>query len=244
MFKRLRKPASPPEPAASRVAVLAGQTVAYTLKRSPRRRSIGLRVDHRGLTVSMPSRAPESWLQEVLRERADWVVEKLDGWQARQPLEQLWSDGASIPFLGELLSLRVVTGVSGATVQHDGELRVALRGEADPARIEKTVTLWYRRQALSLFAERVAHFAPLLGVAPTDVKLTTARTRWGSCTARGTVRLNLQLIKLPHHLIDYVVAHELAHLIEMNHSAAFWAKVASVCPDYARCRSELKAVAL
>lgn len=244
MFKRLRKPALPTEPAAARVAVLTGQSVPYTLQRSSKRRSIGLRVDHRGLTVSMPSRAPESWLAEVLQQRAGWVLEKLSGWQARQPLEQIWADGEFIPYLGEQLVLRVVAGMAGATVLAGGELRVALRGEADPARVERAVTLWYRRQALALFAARVAHYAPLLGVSPTEIKLTTARTRWGSCTARGTVRLNLQLVKLPHHLIDYVVAHELAHLIEMNHSPAFWARVASVCPDYARRRSELKAVAL
>jgi predicted metal-dependent hydrolase len=90
----------------------------------------------------------------------------------------------------------------------------------------------------------VAHYAAVLQVAPAEIRLTTAKTRWGSCTARGTVRLNLQLVKLPMRLIDYVVVHELAHLREMNHSAAFWCVVGGACPDYAKLRRELKAVGL
>ena len=83
-----------------------------------------------------------------------------------------------------------------------------------------------------------------MNVSPRTIKLSSAKTQWGSCTARGTVRLNTQLIKLPLRLIDYVVVHELAHLREMNHSAAFWSVVGSVCPGYVKLRRELKAVAL
>lgn len=245
MFKRLHKLVTPSATSSEqRAAVLAGKHITYTLKRSSKRLSIGLRIDHRGLTVSVPLRAPESWLHEVLQHRADWVVEKLDGWQMRQTLEQCWADGEAIPYLGELLTLQIISGVAGATVQQDETLRLCLRGEATPERIERAVTAWYRRQAVQVFRERVAHFAPLLKVAPAEIRLTSARTRWGSCTSHGTVRLNLQLIKLPHHLIDYVVVHELAHLREMNHSPAFWQVVASVCPDYARWRAELKAIPL
>jgi len=84
----------------------------------------------------------------------------------------------------------------------------------------------------------------LLNVMPRAIKLSSAKTQWGCCTARGTVRLNRQLIKLPLHLIDYVVVHELAHLREMNHSAAFWCVVETACPDYIRLRRELKACGL
>jgi len=238
MFKRLRKLIAPAKPVAveQRVVLLAGKPVSYTLKRSARRRSIGLRVDGQGLTVSMPHKTSERWLNEVLRDRADWLVEKLDGLQARKLPEQQWRDGETVPYLGELLTLRVV--VSAVPVHQCGaELLVY----GNDARVEKLVTLWYRRQATMLFAARVAHFADRLNVAPASIKLSSAKTRWGSCTSRGVVRLNLQLIKLPQYLIDYVVVHELAHLREMNHSDAFWRVVASVCPDYLVLRAELKA---
>ena len=92
------------------------------------------------------------------------------------------------------------------------------------------MTQWYRNEALQVFRECVEHFAPLLQVSPQEIKLTAARTQWGNCTVHGVVRLNWQLVKMPLHLIDYVVVHELAHLVEMNHSPAFWRVVESACP--------------
>lgn len=244
MFGKLRNLVTPPT-VEQRAALLAGKHVTYTLKRSVKRRSIGLRIDDRGLTVSMPLRASERWLHSVLEEKAQWVVEKLDGWQSRKPAELHWTDGEIIPFLGERLTLRVRQSLFAAPVHRQGkELWVFVADDGDEAHIGRLVARWYRQQAEPLFAERVAHYAPQLGVAPREVKLSAAKTQWGSCTARGTVRLNEQLIRLPLKLIDYVVVHELAHLREMNHSAAFWEVVASACPDYAKLRRELKSVGL
>ena len=263
MLKRLRNLVSPPGVPArgmsgvspslrndppsveQRAALLAGKNISYTLKRSSRRRSIGLRIDDRGLTVSVPLRASEKWLYSVLQDKAHWVVEKLDGWQMRKPVEIRWADGEMIHYLGEALTLRAVPCLFAATpVLRCGELSVFIANDGGAAQIERAVAHWYQLEAERLFAERVAHYAALLDVAPRVVRLSSAKTQWGCCTARGTVRLNKQLVKLPLRLVDYVVVHELAHLREMNHSAAFWEVVGSVCPDYARLRRELKAVAL
>lgn len=244
MFKRLSTLVSPPA-VEQRAALLAGKHITYILKRSGKRRSIGLRIDDRGLTVSMPLRASERWLQSVLQDKAHWVVEKLDGWQSRKPVEVRWADGETIPFLGELLTLRVRQSLFAAPVHRQGNgLWVFVANECDGAHIGELVSHWLRREAEQLFGERVAYYAPLLNVAPRALKLSAAKTQWGSCTARGTVRLNEQLIRLPLRLIDYVVVHELAHLREMNHSAAFWEVVASACPDYVKLRRELKSVGL
>ena len=98
------------------------------------------------------------------------------------------------------------------------------------------------RQARKLFIERLDHFAPLLGVQWQKLSLSNAATRWGSASADGSIRLNWRLIHFRLPVIDYVVAHELAHLREMNHSAAFWDVVRSVVPDYERMRTTLKDV--
>jgi predicted metal-dependent hydrolase len=228
-----------------RAALLAGKHITYTLKRSGKRRSIGLRIDDRGLTVSVPLRASEKWLSSVLQEKARWVVEKLDGWQTCKPPELRWQDGEKIDYLGELLELRVVQSLFATPAHHHNkELWVFVGDDSDTAHIEQAVSHWYHREAEQLFARRVAHYAPLLNAVPRTVKLSQAQTQWGSCTAHGSVRLNVQLIKLPERLIDYVVVHELAHLRELNHSAAFWRVVESVCPDYSSLRGELKAVAI
>lgn len=244
MLKRLRNLVAPPA-VEQRDALLAGKHITYTLKRSSKRRSIGLRIDDRGLSVSMPLRASESWLHSVLQDKARWVVEKLDGWQLREPAVMRWADGEEIDYLGELLTLRVNQGLFAAPPTRRGsELWVSVVNDSETAHIEQAVSRWYRHEAEQLFAERVAHYTPLLKVAPRAIKLSSAKTQWGCCTVSGTVHLNVQLVKLPLRLIDYVVAHELAHLRELNHSAAFWAVVESVCPEYARLRKELKAVAL
>ncbi|MGZ8257239.1 MAG: M48 family metallopeptidase [Gallionella sp.] len=229
-----------------RATMLAGQSITYTLKRSSKRRSIGLRIDDRGLTVSMPLRASELWLDSVLSEKAAWVVEKLQGWQARLPLPKTtWQDGEALDYLGEQLTLRVERGSFVAPAQRRADaLYVFVKPSATELHIERAVMLWYRTQALQLFTDRCAHYAALMAAVPLRIELSTATTLWGCCTASGTVRLNLQLIKLPLHLIDYVVVHELAHLHQMNHSAAFWAEVKFACPDYLKHRAELKAIAL
>ncbi len=244
MLKRLRNMVSPPA-CEQRAALLAGKNIAYTLKRSSRRRSIGLRIDDRGLTVSVPLRASEKWLHSVLQDKAHWVVEKLGGWQARKPVEARWADGETIPYLGEMLTLRVVQSLFAAPAhRRGGKLWIFVSNDGSTNEVERAVTLWYQQEALQLFGQRVAHYAPLLNVAPRTVKLSAAKTQWGCCTARGSVRLNTQLIKLPLRLIDYVVAHELAHMREMNHSAKFWEVVGSVCQNYVKLRRELKTVAL
>lgn len=242
MLKRLKSLLVPPS-VEQRAALLAGKRITYTLKRSNKRRSIGLRIDDRGLTVSVPLRSSEKWLDSVLQDKASWVVEKLDGWQVKTSPEMRWADGETIQYLGELLDLRVVPSLF-ATPAHrrDGELFVFSGSE--PASIEAAVSLWYQLEAGKLFAERVAYYAPLLDVAPRAVKLSAAKSQWGSCTAQGVVRLNRQLIKLPLRLVDYVVVHELAHLREMNHSARFWDVVGMVCPDHSGLRSELRKISL
>jgi len=240
MLKMLRR-LMPPAVVEQRSIQLAGKPVTYTLKRTSRRRSIGLRIDDRGLTVNMPLRASEKWLRSVLEEKAAWVVEKLESWQARKPSQQNWTDGETILYRGEHFTLRIIPSLFDAPPQLHGTQLIVHVSEIDnPALIEKILMRWYRHQALQLFTECIGHFAPLMKVNPGEIKISSARTQWGSCTTRGTVRLNWQLIKMPLHLVDYVVVHELAHLREMNHSAAFWAVVESVCPDYAKRRAELR----
>lgn len=220
---------------------LADKLISYTLKRSSRRRSIGLQISDQGLVVSMPLRASEKWLHSVLQEKALWVVSKLDSWQGKQMPVTKWANGELLLFRGETFALRVVQSLFKAPPQLTAdELLIHLVDTENQAGLHKVVLQWYKQEAERVFAECVEHFAPLMNVRPREIRLTSARTQWGSCTVQGVVRLNWQLVTMPLHLIDYVVVHELAHLQEMNHSAAFWRVVESVCPDYAKTRGELR----
>ncbi len=241
MLNKLQKLHTSPPVQEQRTVQLADKHISYTLKRSSRRRSIGLQINEQGLTVSMPLRASEKWLHSVLQEKARWVLDKLENWQSKQAPVQKWSDGEPLLFRGETFTLRIFPGLFSAAPQltHD-ELIIHVVDSGNQLSINKKVLKWYKQEALRVFNECVEHFSPLMGVSPREIKLTSARTQWGSCTAQGVVRLNWQLVTMPLHLIDYVVVHELAHLQEMNHSPAFWRVVQSACPDYARVRRELR----
>lgn len=220
---------------------IAGKIVSYTLKRSARRRSIGLQINDQGLTVTLPLRASEKWLHSVLQEKAAWVADKLDNWQSKKAHVRKWADGEPVLFRGENFTLRIVSGLQRATPQLSAtELVIPVYDTGNERVIFRKILHWYKREAEQLFQECVEHFAPLMRVSPKEIKLTSAKTQWGSCTAEGVVRLNWQLVTMPLHLIDYVVVHELAHLQEMNHSPAFWKVVEGGCPDYAALRKELR----
>lgn len=245
MLKLLKNLVEPPA-IEQRAVFLHGKRITYTLKRSRNRRSIGLHIDERGLTVSVPIRSSEIWLRSVLQEKAHWVVTRLDGWQqANVPADTNWSDGGKIAYLGDLLSLRVVQSLFVTPAyRRNKELLIFVINGTGQVEIENSANDWYREEAEQLFSSRVAYYAPLLNVVPSAIKLSSARTQWGCCTAKGVVLLNLNLIKLPLRLIDYVVVHELAHLREMNHSTKFWDVVKIVCPDYASLRDELRNISI
>lgn len=219
-----------------------GGEIRYLLKRSPRRRTIALRIDGDGLTVNAPARAPLYRLEEVLADKAGWVREKLALMLERRPPQRLWQDGETLPLLGEEVRLTVVTGrVRAVPLLAEDQLRVEVADISDAGAVQAKVMKWYRATALADFTARVARCAALLGVPFPPLSLSNAASRWGSCTARGAVRLNWRLIKAPPHLIDYVVAHELAHLKHLDHSPAFWRTVVMLYPDCLAARRELKA---
>ena len=221
--------------------LLGNEEVSYLLRRSPRRRTVGLRIDQSGLTVSVPARAPQRAWEAILREKSGWVLDKLEALRARSVPAFAWRDGELLPFLGSPIELVVEHGTPRAwPALGDGQLRVALPDPSDITALETRIVQWYRREALAFFQHRVIFYARQLDVSVSRLGLSSARTRWGSCTSGGSIRLNWRLIKAPPSVIDYVVIHELAHLIELNHSPSFWKIVAQLCPDYTMQRAVLK----
>ena len=116
-----------------------------------------------------------------------------------------------------------------------------LPSHADEQQIKDRVQGWMQQQARRLLAERLDHYADKLGVRHNAFALTSAATRWGSCTADGKIRLNWRLLHFPLSMIDYVAAHELSHLKEMNHSPRFWETVESIFPEFRDARAQLRA---
>jgi predicted metal-dependent hydrolase len=228
------------QPVARAHLALEGRLVSYTIKRSVRRRAISILVDEDGLRVGAPWHATQSAIDRLLRAHAAWVLRKLDEWRVHRLPGDALADGARVMLLGEPFTLKITPedapiGVRGA------ELLVGPAGIGANAAPARRIHEWLRNQALRCFEERVGHYRALLEISSeTRVFLSSARTRWGSCHVSGRIHLNWRLVQMPPRLIDYVVAHEVAHLIEMNHSKRFWSAVARVMPDYAARRKELR----
>mgnify|MGYP002136691233 CR=1 FL=1 len=238
-------------PLADREIQFGDCRVAYQLRRA-RRKSIGFVVSPDGLSVSAPRWVGQGDIDQALRAKSAWILRKLgEQRDRRRHLEASrieWRDGASLPFLGEPLVLRLDPRAVGAQLAQvpDGvrELRIGLAPAAAASQIRDTVQSWLQQEALRHFEGRCAHFAERLGVTLRRLRLSAAQTRWGSASADGSVRLNWRLIHFGPAIIDYVVAHELAHLREMNHSPAFWDVVRSVIPDLDARRAALKSPVL
>ena len=223
-----------------RTIQLAGRVVQYQLVRR-KRRSVGFKVDLDGLTVSAPPRESYRYLDQLISERAEWIGGKLEEMEVRRQPERKWKNGERLPLLGEEIELYVYrTYTRSEPMQAAGRILVGVPDTRDAQTVRERVATWYRRQAERHFQSRVAWFAPKLGVAMPRLKLSNAKTTWGICTTEGVVHLSWRLIKAPQAQIDYVVAHELAHLKHMNHSRAFWNTVAQLYPDFAQERDALE----
>ncbi len=227
-----------------RATVLQGQRVEYVLKRSARRRRIVFTVDEHGLVVHVPWRSSERKIAEAIAQAESWIVRKLAEWAHKKPPERAWGSGTWLDFLGRQLRLQLVEhgGPVISRLCEDNVLEVALPAPHAATRVHEAVVKWYRRHALTHFSDRVRHFTAMLDLPAPRLFLSNARTRWGSCSSDGEIRLNWRLLQAHGHVIDYVVAHEVAHLRVLSHSTRFWRLVERLYPDYESAKAELSAM--
>ena len=214
-----------------RILQLPGQTLAWQLKRSSRR-SIGLRIGRDGLTVTLPNRLPIIEAERAIHQKLDWILQKLA--EQTQALQQL-AHGANVLWLGEAITLH-----AGSTRNRLDGGSLHLAASDQHVFLALALRRFCQRHARIHFAERVAVWGERMGLHPAKLALSSARGRWGSCTAAGGLRLNWRLMQAPPAVIDYVVIHELAHLAELNHSPRFWAIVEAHCPHWKTQRQWLK----
>ncbi len=238
----------PPEPApqGNRRLEIGEQPIHYTLHRV-RRRSIGFTIDDRGLTVAAPRWVRLGEIEAAIAEKQRWIRRKLvewREWRRRQPITVLnLADGGSLSFLGRDVALRLRADIDSARlVEHatSTDLQLPLPVDADEQRVRDTLQAWLKEQARRILGERIAVLAPRLHVQPRTWSLSSARSQWGACTNDRHIRLNWRLVHFSLPVIDYVVAHELAHLKEMNHSPRFWRTVGEVLPGFEAARDEVK----
>jgi hypothetical protein len=214
--------------------------------RTNRRKSADIRVEEGSVSVIVPANTSAEKIDQLLVTKRRWIREKITLHQESAPTSsKQYVSGEAFTYLGRNYRLKVERGNFAPVRLLQGRLVVTLpQGAQQPHMVRNALVRWYKRQAEQKLREKVERFAPLVGVEPAGVGIKTFRSRWGSCTAKGKLEFNWQIMMAPNRMVDYVVIHELCHLIRHDHSPEFWREMSRLMPDYQHCRDWLRENAL
>jgi predicted metal-dependent hydrolase len=222
----------------------------YRIRRSSRRSTVSIAVvPSAGLVVTAPENATTKRLDELVRRKGAWIAQRLKR-QAELPpplSEREFVSGETFKYLGRQYRLRVEVGARQRPVRlHGAFLVLTMEREHGPQqrndRARRALVGWYRGKAKEYLPRRIALWAPRLGLPVPPIVVAEPAKRWGSVAKNGAVRVNWRVLQAPVALVDYVVAHELVHLIHEDHSRAFWATLGRTMPDYEERKARLRAM--
>lgn len=224
--------------------LLGDKEIPYILKKSSRK-TVGITISQNGeIVISSPHRVSEAAIQDVLKKKSAWILQKLEKFESmNQKSAYIFAQGGYLLFKGSEYKLNFVSSPNAAKpkVAVEGKsLSLYYRDIDNVEKMKDELKLWYVEQFKAAISERIPFFSKKLGVNPCKITIREQKTRWGSCSSKGNINLNWRLIMAPDQVLDYVVIHELCHLKQMNHSAAFWSLVAGSFPSYQLCRKWLK----
>ena len=225
---------------------LGDKELKYILTRSSRK-TIGITIDKNGLVkVTSPYRVSESYINELLHKKSSWIQKKiadLESKVAKANSPKIFSNGEAFFYLGKIFELKICknSNCKKATVKLDG-INIVIYSplSIDTDSIKKTLKQWYVEQFRLIATDRINYYSSKIGVFPKKVTIREQKTRWGSCSSEGNINLNWKLIMASLDVLDYVIVHELCHMIAMNHSEEFWEIVGAYSPQYKDYRAWLR----
>ena len=215
------------------------------VKYTRRKGSIGIRVGKNGVCLLAPTRTPVATLKQVLSDRQHWIREKLALLEstANNAQKPAFIDNQTQPFLGADYRLSIVHGAKDQVYLDGSKLCIdldVLSPLDTQTHCRQLLEQWYQRQAELILPGRLQHWSALMDQPYSSLKIRSYKSRWGSCDRFRRITLNNRLMMADDSIIDYVLIHELCHLVHLNHSAAFWELVHRYCPDYMDCRRSLR----
>ena len=211
---------------------------------------MGIYIDPKAdVVVRTPQFLEVDEVEEIVRKRARWIIEKQELVRNQSYLGSAkeFVSGEAFPYLGKQYRLKVMKSALEEKEKcklTNGrflvEINADLNGEGIKRAVRKTLVDWYLEHAGEKIPERVELYARQIGKWPERVEIKNHKRRWGSCSQNGIVRFNWKIIMAPVTILDYVIVHELCHLIYQHHSSQFWQKVEAIIPDYAKRRERLR----
>ncbi len=219
----------------------------YEIIRRPKRRTacISVKADN-AVIVTVPARLAQKQIDQFVQTKSGWIQGKLRAnHEMREKFRsKQYVSGETFSYLGRTYRLKLIEGKAEPVRLIRGRLVVQLpsldSGKARDVKIVGQLTNWYQEHALRHLREKTARIAECIGVTPSGIRVKSYKSRWGSCHVDGHIFYNWRIIMAPHSVIDYLVVHELCHLVHHNHSPAFWKLVESTMPDYRQAKAWLK----
>jgi len=206
--------------------------------RTKRKKTASIEIKDGLIRVLVPNSVTDKRVNAILEKKASWINKKIR-LQAEMPpyRSKEYVNGETFTYLGRNYRLKLVNADTTATRLKNGYLEVPAQGESV---IQASLIDWYTSHALVKLEEKTGRYAKTLNVEPSSVAVKDYKSRWGSCSTSGEITYNWRIIMAPHRIVDYVVIHELCHLVEHNHSDKYWKQVESLVPDYSERRAWLK----
>lgn len=218
-----------------------GEVVSFLIERTSRRKTVAISVGYDGVRVLAPSDLDDERVVSIVRKKGPWLLRKQAGYRelGGAPITREFVSGETFHYLGRQYRLKVVPDACAVVTRitaRGSALIAPVLPEAEPlirrAAVRSALRHWYRDHAKVHFGVRSQVMAELLGMTRPTIHVVDQSKRWGSCDARGRIRLNWRLIMAPMTLVDYVIAHEACHVLEHNHSKRFWRSLETIMPDY------------
>ena len=213
--------------------------------RTERSKSASIEIDGDIVKVTVPKNLSNIRIDELIRNRTVWIRQKLKiQTETIQPKSKEYVNGETFTYLGRNYRLKCVSDIVGDAKFRNGYLTVPVAKDVSDSNSTRSVRAsleeWYRAHALEKLKEKTKRYASIMGVVPKSVGLKDYKSRWGSCSTTGDITYNWRIIIAPHHIVDYIVVHELCHLLEHNHGHRYWQHVEHIIPNYRGCREWLK----
>ena len=213
------------------------------IRRTNRRKTATVKIEQGVVQVVVPKTLSQQAIDDLIANKSNWIRQKLI-LQQSVPVSKpkQFVSGESFTYLGRNYRLKVLPGqVEPVKLKH-GYLHVTVPPDqkSDQQLIRQRLRDWYLHRSIDKLEQKTSIYAEQMGVQPTQIKVKEYKSRWGSCNTRGEISYNWKIIMTPHRIVDYVVIHELCHLIHHNHSPEYWHQVRSIVPDYQEKRDWLK----
>jgi predicted metal-dependent hydrolase len=225
------------------IEIIQGKGFEAVVVRTARRKTATVKVDAGKVSVVVPSDVTAKKIEAILKQKHRWIQEKLLLQKAHQPSKpKEYVSGEAFAYLGRNYRLKVAGGSKAPVKLKSGRLVVTVPKSLQnkDQYIKDSLTRWYREHALTKLEDKVQRYSKVLKVVPESVAIRTFKGRWGSCSSSGSLVFNWKIIIAPTRIVDYVVIHELCHLIHHNHGPKFWKSLERACPDFRACKEWLR----